>query len=368
LLATLVVGVSLIYLLGPSFVSTILWEKPKTLPIHVWDNVLSNEAMAELHRACLDRRLKRGSEASESVRFPWPTPDIHRRNAVEQVLSSILDELHSTHTTTSTSEEEPVFFVEYWDRQEWMSIDAHADQDEVNFNKALETGLPAMVRHPIYGHVLYLNHQDAPFLRPTLVFANTSTGGDLVTAASRHDIEMFVVPNLPGRLLRFQGHLLHAVPRPADMYVNSPPPNTHLERLQRNVILFNLWPAKDPPGIDVTIPNKDETEQVKISNLCHDQNKWHSPPISRDYQSDSVWDSAVRWKHFWLPLMGVEAQRGTKAKRVILNAGRSVEQALQNPTSDPLPKRVFLSGERPTWNGVITRLLLGGEETVSREL
>lgn len=48
------------------------------------------------------------------------------------------------------------------------------------------------------------------------VFTGVHSGGDLVRPES---FELSVVPAVPGRLLRFKGDLLHAVPRPTDVWL-----------------------------------------------------------------------------------------------------------------------------------------------------
>lgn len=51
---------------------------------------------------------------------------------------------------------------------------------------------------------------------PTCVFSGVQSGGDLVRPES---FELSVVPAVPGRLLRFKGDLLHAVPCPTDLWL-----------------------------------------------------------------------------------------------------------------------------------------------------
>ena len=68
--------------------------------------------------------------------------------------------------------------------------------------------------------------------------------------------EVITVPAVPGRLLRFNGTLLHSVPRPADLwllpFVQGAPKHEPEEMYGRSVILFNTWldnPPKDVPRV-----------------------------------------------------------------------------------------------------------------------
>jgi hypothetical protein len=71
-------------------------------------------------------------------------------------------------------------------------------------------------RYPLRGHVLYLQVGTDVRGPPTCVFTDVHGGGDLVRPES---FELSVVPAVPGRLLRFKGDLLHAVPCPTDLWL-----------------------------------------------------------------------------------------------------------------------------------------------------
>ncbi|KAL7571494.1 hypothetical protein ACA910_020914 [Epithemia clementina (nom. ined.)] len=386
------------YLCGPSLL-VMHWRRmnqeqssannPK---IQVWDSVLSEESMEELRQAFLKRVEERGPEKrAVTVTFPWPTApsELARRHRVEQMLSDIMDQLHPEHASGT----EPRFLVEYWERQSWMLIAAHADQDEGYFNKELELGNVVPVRHPQFGHVLYLQQGRESFSQaPTLVFANASKGGEMVLQKSKekvkndammtaiNDVELLVVPNIPGRLLRFQGHLLHSVPRPADLYlhnINGKEPATvvatsrNAELYGRSVVLFNIWPVNEPPGIETTQPiyNIDngneatDTTEPELPSSCFPRHQWKSVTVSKAYEGSWVerFVSALfPWWTTWplhVPLMGVEVQRGMKDKVVRLKAGSSVKMGLTSGKQDPSPKRVFLEQSKPvTWNQITNHL------------
>ena len=146
-----------------------------------------------------------------------------RRGGVGTILEAALDSF-----LAELGDESP--FVEYWSRDVWKHIEAHADVDEA---LAKETGA---LRFPDHGHVLGLSV--GPEARgPTCVFSRD--GASLTTA-----------PAVPGRVVRFSGDLEHAVPRPHDVWARSfvrATPSTAANR--RSVVLFNTWrePPKDVP-------------------------------------------------------------------------------------------------------------------------
>lgn len=125
-------------------------------------------------------------------------------------------------------------YVEYWTRQRWMHIGAHADIDEWRPKSAPD----ACVRYPASAHVLYLDVGRC-VRGPTCVWE----GDD----ASPFAGGMVVVPAVTGRVLRFEGSLQHAVPRPADVWLDANPVREcgSQEDFIRSVVLFNTW--EEPP-------------------------------------------------------------------------------------------------------------------------
>ena len=174
-------------------------------------------------------------------------------------------------TTNITTNNGPMYYVEFWTRQSWQHILAHQDMDEGHYhrqrkmraNKTTTTTDDdvgddfSFLLHPEYGHVLYLT-KGSSVIGPTVVF-NTTTGGSLLsekdtTSSSSTTTTMVTVPVVPGRLLQFKGNLLHGVPRPYHVYwtlEQEYPPQTKPEHLYgRSVILFNLWPYSQGPVTD----------------------------------------------------------------------------------------------------------------------
>ena len=108
------------YQAGPSLLVA-QWRQ-RSECIHVWDNVLSQNIMEELRQALIVRAEERGNEKHEqTVIFPWPTPatELARRHRIEQILSDIMTQLHPQEAADTSK---PAFWVEFWDRQHWMSV------------------------------------------------------------------------------------------------------------------------------------------------------------------------------------------------------------------------------------------------------
>ena len=183
--------------------------------LQIYDGVFNAAACADLHKAACSRGLGHALYTRASG------PSTPLESAFEHFLSEMGDD--SAH-------------VEYWSRQEWKHIEAHADVDE----KLAANG--GGFRYPRHGHVLYLS-VGSRVQGPTCVWemdGDDRFGGALTT-----------VPAIEGRVLRFDGELQHAVPRPADVWLapfvinQSGPP----DEFERSVVLFNSWP--DEPPLDV---------------------------------------------------------------------------------------------------------------------
>lgn len=115
------------------------------------------------------------------------------RTAVEASIHSIL---------TSLRDDSPI--VEYWWRQEWMSLELHRDIDE----KLAQQQGPT--RYPDYAHVLYLSIGD-DVLGPTVVLHDSNENKSSDNLDRFH--QMTIIPAVNGRLLRFKGDMMHATPR-----------------------------------------------------------------------------------------------------------------------------------------------------------
>ena len=181
----------------------------------------------------------------------------HSTNAgfkfVEKIIDSILSNLNDDSQ-----------FVEYWWRGHWSNHVLHRDVDEQScFRDNIQ-------RYPRNAHVLYLSYEDSLVCESGGHTVVLEDGGD-------HTRHLFIVPPLPGRLLRFDGHLLHGVPRPALEYFLRDQPGEEVKQvvgetlqnggssqestldvsklsfscefsnsIRRSVILFNTWPDVAP--------------------------------------------------------------------------------------------------------------------------
>ena len=175
-------------------------------------------------------------------------------SVLEQVILHCLEKCGDTHP-----------FAEYWWRDEWMNLDAHRDADEV---LARTRG---RLRWPEFGHVLYLEVGEqvrGPTLilddggRPPLPDREENALPPTTAAPIRAIDRLLVVPAVTGRLLRFVGDRMHAVPRPTLAYLDPAlggSNNVLWTRkrkkaggacdestiYRRSVLLFNTW--VDPP-------------------------------------------------------------------------------------------------------------------------
>jgi len=200
-------------------------------------------------------------------------------NYIEKVLSSILHELDDNSK-----------FVEYWWRGHWNSHVLHRDVDELLLiQKDVE-------RFPRNAHVLYLNFDEELSLQ--------SGGHTVVLEDSSRHRQLFVVPPHPGRLLRFQGHLLHGVPRPAfEFYLCDQEPEwiqnvTSSLRLEvpltinyslssntavkRSVLLFNTWDDTPPVPVQGTSNQHDSLAndvQADLPPICNPIHQWQAIPF-----------------------------------------------------------------------------------------
>lgn len=310
-------------------------NRQQSSPIRVFDNVLSHETCRQLHDVAVE--FKKETQGT-SVLFDWPPNKTN--NYIEEVLHSILQQLYNPYSDK--------FVVEYWVRQTWHHTIAHADMDEANFESRRE------LRHPYKGHVLYLT-KGRNVNGPTVVFSNITKGGEMYTLSGSNQQEMLIVPFHQKRLLQFQGNLLHAVPRPVDLWLY---PNNHngVELVHapekdygRSVVLFNLW-KEAPTGLEYsttsdknseTTSGDDDTKASK--SLCNRKSDWKETPIVSDWE-ETPFQFLSKWRQtFQLPLMGNAVRRGTRDLALQLQATSLVEEALVSSMEDVRPKRVYLT-------------------------
>ena len=206
--------------------------------VSVFDNVLDG-----LTCSIVDHQVKLGG-LGHTV-FVRESPP---RTSIESVIHSIL---------LSINDSSPM--VEYWWREEWMNLEMHRDVDE---KLAMDQG---PIRFPEHAHVLYLSVGVEVF-GPTVVFHDGR-------GSSRGAFdEVTIVPALTGRLLRFNGDMMHAVPRPALAYFDPSVGGTNTELwtrrrplddndpelsvFRRSVLLFNTWMDSPPHDISLQPPSR----------------------------------------------------------------------------------------------------------------
>ncbi|VEU36374.1 unnamed protein product [Pseudo-nitzschia multistriata] len=277
----------------------------KDRSVAIYDNVLSNKTADWLHLECVawsedaEQRKDKQRQAQHAtaadpnkksnnddhryldpiIEFPLEHPERH--SPLQQFLNGLLWQMEERQhqaaplepgaagqTSKRTNKK---YYVEYWTRQEWQHILAHQDMDEGLYRQRSHqrwserqkqpqgeaspnargdlSSAPSGqhfddLRHPLFGHVLYLR-VGSRVKGPTVVFG-AANGGELVEQGVAGSSTMVSVPAWKGRLLRFKGDLLHAVPRPYDVYWTfdqSEQHSIHHPRAEweRSVLLFNLW-------------------------------------------------------------------------------------------------------------------------------
>ena len=205
----------------------------------VYDNVFTASALQYLHSTSSIGGLGDEHHTAFDRRAAQP------RTPLESALHSVLLEL---------GDESPC--VEYWWRDEWQHVEAHCDVDEELFER------DGVWSYPTNAHVLYLKVGRA-VRGPTCVWDRA----DDASSAGRADFgALTTVPASEGRLLRFDGSLMHAVPEPVDVWLDEPaslelPTGSSEEDYVRSVVLFNTWPAA-PLDVGVA-PASDPRETVR---------------------------------------------------------------------------------------------------------
>lgn len=145
---------------------------------------------------------------------------------------------------------------------------------------------------------------------------------------------MLVVPAVAGRVLRFDGQLQHAVPKPADVWLApfARSPSGTAEELMRSVVLFNTW---DDAPLDVKREERPPPEQHHLdAACCTPRQTWletapAAPSTSGDVQTMKLW------------LLGDERRRGQVDRTLPLRVDgpaliEALEQASKATHLEPL--------------------------------
>jgi hypothetical protein len=297
--------------------------------IQVWDGVFSQEVCKELHELAIDHSERTTGEEEDDYCDDDENEDddeeeddsldgssifIHKRNGssreknyrltpLEQALGSFLTAYYDNNNDDSNTSKDMV--VEYWCRQEHLNLEAHADVDEVFFerycnnnnnnnnnnNKSDSSSSSSRddnsgFRYPTTGHILYLTKPTLG-LGPTCVFPpdNASSNGtdDTNSRITESISSVVTIPAVPGRVLRFPGNALHAVPKPADVWFSNDDDDHEEEEEEdadedddedwddededdeeRSVILFNTWEQTDDND------DNDDLNNVGPIGVMHD--------------------------------------------------------------------------------------------------
>lgn len=318
--------------------------------MRVCDNVVSPSTCELLH--CLAIEHSERSHDGSSV---------FRRGAASDGELTLLETLIDS-VLTSMNDTSPL--VEYWSRNKWINLEAHADIDEDTLKDE------GVLRVPDRAHVLYMK-VGKELRGPTVVYPDKKVAwgsvspsiisngitkeyivdvenywdGDEIKDTIDNPGDMIIVPAVTGRLLRFDGSNFHSVPKPPDRMVMSETALTALEEEVmeeedywdgfdddvdsddeqdvRSVLLFNTWPdendgpkgvltdrAEIPDGIVVEDDDGSQSMSVKEKEMfrqqkiqCNPREEWREVPLS--HSDDETEIANVR-----VPLMGTRARRG----------------------------------------------------------
>ena len=307
--------------------------------IQVYDDVLSSATASTLHESAkavgLGHRAFARPLLADGIYLP-----------IERALDKILLEMDGDNADDIT-------YVEYWTRQEWRSIEAHADVDEFRAKEedssseapAIAALGPDGYRYPKFGHVLYLQ-VGSEVRGPTCVWPGRRSGGELLRGdqtcleASGQDdkIELLIVPAKDGRLVRFPGSALHAVPRPHNLwflpFVMGSAVYEPEEEWGRSVILFNVWTNEAPTGVSLNVGEGhrgDDIEAYKGGSSdevqCNEKSNWNANQIQDIGQDTDEAKAAKIW------LLGNERRRNHQMRTIKLSAPETTQDALAEETT-----------------------------------
>ena len=376
----------LLYLLAAFLASIRIVEAGLDSTTTVYDNVVSKETAEWLHELCRQwkddvQQYSSNDDKNENIpnpkdrlfEFPLQHPEKHP--AIQRFLNELIWEMLGSGETNK-------YYVEYWTRQEWHHILAHQDMDE-GWEKLLrrerqeclaqnrkDCNVKNNFRHPFTGQVLYLSIGNN-VRGPTVIF-DAQTGKDLMT---NHTTNMISVPAVNGRLLRFPGDRLHAVPRPADVYwtLDQSKNHIHTKDYERSVLLFNLWKT-DSMLVDKVLDCGDgkfpadrktcyESETVVATKTkqepenCNQRKVWQDLPIVHTPKPpppltliSRLWEYLVpSWESFQVPLSGDEIKRGITGYVARMVSHHDGSEQQNNPARDNVKEAIF-----PKWTEIET--------------
>jgi len=264
--------------------------------VQVFDNVFSSYVCEELHYES-EEHSTRGNDGS-SV-FTRPPDNIKPLTPIENAIHSFLSTLGDKTQK-----------VEYWSRDEYINIDAHADIDEVELEDE------NTIRCPEMGHVLYLVVKKG-LKAPTCVFPTKLSGWGTNDNMDNNillssNVKLVTVPAIQGRVLRFPGSAMHSVPRPAhrcllseeedrllqeeeerdenDFFDDEDDYEDENEEVERSVLLFNTWPDDEPGPTGVggdyasgALPDGIELNEEDTLSFLQSEESWRLSQWEEEY-------------------------------------------------------------------------------------
>ena len=310
--------------------------------VKIYDNVYNPETCLLLHQLAQEHSDRIGDDSSIFYRnHPSNNQSICNTNntsdnsnnendtkyrdmtALEYVIDTILTNVCNDTTTN---------VVEYWSRQDYMNMDVHCDIDE----KLLETKQKKRqrIRCPEYAHILYLTVQlPTNVTAPTCIFP-TKRGGwmkttTIITTANstpsiqnhnmKEIVDLVVVPAVSGRVVRFPGSMMHAVPRPSDQWFASSTRTTKANTMEsklnvyhddddedenelRSVLLFNCWSNDMPSPFGLKTYNyfdhdrRRSTKDVVPDGIVIDDDEHVNPAGVPGYSELSIMPSDIDYQ------------------------------------------------------------------------
>jgi hypothetical protein len=246
------------------------------------------------------------------------------RTVTERIIDSILLEL---------GDDSPI--VEYWWRDEWMNLEAHRDVDELLARK------DQILRTPNNGHVLYIS-VGSEVAGPTVILRDADAD-PTKNPDGRFD-KITLAPAVSGRLLRFDGNLMHAVPRPPLAYLDPEDGGSNLELwvrrkpvrdddpektvFRRSVLLFNTW--NDAP-VDVQrepqVPafSSQEESSSDTALACNTFGQWE-PQYEQNTEASNDTENSHQI-HLKIGLLGDAQRRGRDSRYLHLMAPVGIKAA-----------------------------------------
>lgn len=267
-------------------------------PISVFDGVFApgatTEALGDYGPGIYRRWVQAGIDAGKALFYQDEERDDSDSEATN-TLSPVEEFIESLLVAVDDTADE----VEYWAREDWLRVDAHRDTDE-------PSAVAGVRRFPSRVYIVYLDI--APdLIAPTVVWTPSSP-------QKKHEEEaggrLTVVPAVAGRVLSFDGALLHGVPRPACQYLGATDSEAGKTKL-RHVLIINSWTDfapeddeeddyDDEDEYDEEDENshemlngdeeeeKEETESVRMRPGCKPRTLWRDVPLRAQEEEEGV--------------------------------------------------------------------------------